>query len=499
MEDSDSYSSCANNAMHAVDPYNLDFDVHEYETPANGLYDPSFNESGDLALPSILPTSNTRIPKSIHRSEENVLEPSVAQASTPRSCLKGDLFDVDELEISHILSGIDSHQWLETPGIDFDLSFLLQPEVQSIDATPDLVSSEFIVNGDYPLFGVPSPNSTSVNSANAEEIPDLTEASTPISCLTLDYTAISQGQVSHEFNTDNQRWHATLSRSRAADRSFLYGVLTTKIYCRPSCASRRPSRRHVRFFPFPRAIEAADDACFRPCKRCNPDAQGTTNSGVLGICQSLRIIIGSAFERKSAEEGGSLKLDAIAKVAGLSTFHFHRLFKATTQVTPGDFMTACRSLALQDAVGMDRDSVSDDDFDTAAFVQGLSCWSPRAARKALGGVSPKEYAEGATSRNVEHCCVGSPFGRLGIAFSTSEDTTDVSVHAVLLGEDSESRLHCRFPAVKASTIHAGRLQQSVRQLEEDGRDRDTQLTPDLLPVLWRARVWLKITHEDILG
>ena len=139
---------------------------------------------------------------------------------------------------------------------------------------------------------------------------------------------------------------ATLSRSRAADRYFLYGVLTTKIFCRPSCASRRPSRRHVRFFSFPGAIEAAEQAKFRPCKRCSPETLGTGNTAILAVSQVLCRIIGETFEKGSETEKGDLKLESLAKSAGLSTFHFHRLFKATTHITPADFITACHALAL---------------------------------------------------------------------------------------------------------------------------------------------------------
>ena len=70
-----------------------------------------------------------------------------------------------------------------------------------------------------------------------------------------------------EFNTDEQRWAATMARSHAADSAFIYSVSSTKVYCRPSCPARRPRRRQVRFFPFPGAVK-------RPCRLDSERASG---------------------------------------------------------------------------------------------------------------------------------------------------------------------------------------------------------------------------------
>ena len=364
---------------------------------------------------------------------------------------------------------------------------------QPIDDFVDLLPSEYSFPWDDGHFDT----SSTIISPSADPItdyrtPDMTDCSTPISSTICQNNPPSGETSTSDFKTDTQRWHATQSRLRAADQSFLYGVLTTKIFCRPSCASRRPSRRHVRFFPFPGAIEAAEQASFRPCKRCNPELLGTTNTGVLGICEVLRNIIAEANKQGSTKDKNAFKLEALAQSAGLSTFHFHRLFKATTQVTPGDFISACRALALQDALGKDGDvgnaSKTVDQVDL--ITSSSSSWSPRTARKALGGLSPTAYAKGAPSTNIEYCCVGTPCGRICVAFSNLEGP-ELKVHAVLIGPDAETRTRLRFPHSTVSELHSRALENCVRCLEEDVRDRDTELTDDVLLALWRARIWLR--------
>lgn len=172
-------------------------------------------------------------------------------------------------------------------------------------------------------------------------------------------------------------------RSRAADQLFVYGVQSTKIYCRPSCPTRRPSCKHARFFFFPGDVGAAEKANFRACKRYNPKTIGAATAGVLGISLALEKIAGdvgwqSSTPSKKREE---LKPEAIAKAAELSVFHFHRVFKAITRMTPGEYPNACHSLAFQDALGTDREKDFKSDAEVMTSRKGFSRWSARTARK----------------------------------------------------------------------------------------------------------------------
>ncbi|KAL6714178.1 hypothetical protein ACLMJK_008672 [Lecanora helva] len=320
---------------------------------------------------------------------------------------------------------------------------------------------------------------------------DLFDSSTPtpigFECITKAAT------TSRSYLTDDDRWQATLSRSRAADHHFLYGVLSTKIYCRPSCSSRRPVRKQALFFPFPNTIQAAQAAKLRACKRCKPDSPGTADKSIQGIVQSLRVIVDEAFGKVLTNEPASLQLECLAKKAGLSPFHFHRLFKATTQVTPGEFFSACHALALQDSLGQDSHRGSGDCIDAAKRISKSRSWSPRCARKALGGISPMLYAQGAVTHDIKFCTIRGAFGETSVAFSLNGD-----ILAVICGAYSELRIQSRFPHADRSDIDVMRLRGCLQALQESGQDRATQLPQDLLAVLWRARVWLHLTRDNVL-
>lgn len=383
----------------------------------------------------------------------------------------------------------------DTPTPNTDLLSKPQTDNVSLDTVPDPPAAEWSAPLENHATGRPSSLLAPVTPGSYQPTPDLTGCSIPASPFT---SNSSRGSVTGSivnFDTENQRWHATMSRSRTADRYFLYGVLTTKIFCRPSCASRRPSRKNVRFFSFPGAIEAAEQAKFRPCKRCNPETLGTGNTGVLAIIQVLRKIIAETLGERSREGEKGLKLASLAKSAGLSTFHFHRLFKATTQVTPADFITACHAIVLQDSL---RAYSARGTRSNQCAVQLPPRWSQRAARKALGGLNPEEYAKGATSASSGHCRVRSRVGDFEVAYSENKKTSSLTVHTVVLLHESGLPIGDHFGKTKGSQKHARRLEQCVRELEEKCRDRDVELAADVLPVLWRARLWLKLTRENDL-
>src|ERR1044071_2742772 len=117
-------------------------------------------------------------------------------------------------------------------------------------------------------------------------------------------------------------WAAVMSRDKAADGRFVTGVLTTGIYCRPSCPARHPKRENVRFFAT--GAEAAA-AGLRPCLRCSPDEVSREEAAL--ATRSRRL--------SEAEEAPSL--EALAAEAGYSPHHFHRLFRRATGVTPAAY------------------------------------------------------------------------------------------------------------------------------------------------------------------
>lgn len=346
---------------------------------------------------------------------------------------------------------------------------------------PPMIASENAIGSMPAFFDMFSPSTPT-----ADTITSLTSVGSPSQAL--DYLT-SMGM--DDFQTDNQRWHATQSRLRAADRVFLYGVLTTKIFCKPSCASRRPSRRHVRYFSFPGAVEAAKDANFRPCKRCIPEDSGIQSSNASKVCEVLRAVIANAFGVPGTQDKRDLKLEPLARLAGLSAFHFHRLFKATTNIALGDFILACRALALQDFLrshsGSDRQKLAV----LLSSDENSFCWTPRAARKALGGISPVEYASGASSKALQYCIAQTPCGPIYVVFSVNNHPGNANVHTVAFGQDGRETPRQHFPTARLSSQHGSRLQRCIDNSQQESSDRDTELPADVLPVLWRVRMLLR--------
>src|SRR6266545_4936208 len=138
---------------------------------------------------------------------------------------------------------------------------------------------------------------------------------------------------------DDACWKAVKRRDRAADGTFFYSVRTTGVYCRPSCAARLPRRENVTFH---KTCADAERAGFRPCKRCRPNEPALAEAHAAAVARACRMI-------EEAEEAPSL--DALAHSAGMSRFHFHRVFKAVTGVTPTQFRAGGSGNVIRFAVG----------------------------------------------------------------------------------------------------------------------------------------------------
>jgi len=135
---------------------------------------------------------------------------------------------------------------------------------------------------------------------------------------------------------DDARWAAFAARDPACDGLFFASVTTTGIYCRPSCPARRAKREHVRFYETAADAEAAG---FRPCKRCKPNQPSLLQQHAGKVAEACRLI-------ETAEE--EPKLDALARSAGLSPYHFHRIFKAMLGMTPKAYAAAQRNKRVRE-------------------------------------------------------------------------------------------------------------------------------------------------------
>ena len=236
--------------------------------------------------------------------------------------------------------------------------------------------------------------------------------------------------VSAEFATNEARWAAVVARNPAADGVFYYSVRTTGVYCRPSCASRPARRENVQFHANCADAEAAG---FRPCKRCRPNEAPLAERQAMAVAKACRLIEG-------ADELPTL--DALADAAGLSRFHFHRVFRAVTGVTPKAYGMAHRNQRVRTELKR-SDSVTSAIYD-AGFNSSARFYA--AASGALG-MNPSEFRAGAPGATIRFAIGQCSLGSILVAAS------EKGVCAILLGDDPDALardLEDRFP--KASLV-----------------------------------------------
>jgi AraC family transcriptional regulator of adaptative response/methylated-DNA-[protein]-cysteine methyltransferase len=215
----------------------------------------------------------------------------------------------------------------------------------------------------------------------------------------------------------DEAWRAVERRDPRFDGRFVYAVRSTRIYCRPSCPSRRPSRNRVAFYSAP---AAAEEAGFRACKRCHPREARPAPPAATAVEQARQYI-----ERHPNEP---LTLSALAKEVGVSPFHLQRIFKRLLGISPREYQDSLRVTRFKSRLRA-GDTVS-----RATYEAGFSSSSRVYERsdKTLG-MTPAAYRRGGAGMTVTYTIVDSPFGKLLVG------ATDRGVCAVALG-DSDNAL-----------------------------------------------------------
>ena len=208
------------------------------------------------------------------------------------------------------------------------------------------------------------------------------------------------------------RWKALAARDRAADGTFVYGVTSTGVYCRPSCPSRRPRADRVRFFD---TTHEARQAGFRACKRCRPDTVGLAQPGV----DAVRRV--SAYLATHADE--SVTLAHLARVASMSPHHLQRRFKALVGLSPREYQAAVRADRLRASLRSGRDVTS------AIYEAGYGSPSRVYESAPTGkGMTPSAYRRHGAGMRIGYSIVPSPIGRVLVA------ATEHGVCAVKIGD-----------------------------------------------------------------
>jgi len=225
---------------------------------------------------------------------------------------------------------------------------------------------------------------------------------------------------------DEDAWTAVLARDRAFDGRFVTGVLTTGIYCRPSCAARHPARHNVRFFADGAAARAAG---LRPCKRCLPD----------DVSRDERAVLSAIAAIKAA--GQPLALASLARENGYSQSHFQRVFTRHTGLSPATYARALQAERAAAALSAE-DSVTD-----AIYAAGYSAPSRfYEATEGRLGMTASAWARGGKGVTIHWAVVDTTLGRMLVA------ATDKGVCRLSFNE-GQAALEQRFP--RATLIEGG--------------------------------------------
>jgi AraC family transcriptional regulator, regulatory protein of adaptative response / methylated-DNA-[protein]-cysteine methyltransferase len=229
-------------------------------------------------------------------------------------------------------------------------------------------------------------------------------------------------------SSDEGRWQAVVQRDSQAVRAFVYGVLTTGIYCRPGCASRLPKRENVRFFD---TWEDAERAGLRPCKRCTPQKAAPRSAATEAVAKACELI-------QVAEH--PLSLQELADAVGLSPHYFHRVFKRTVGITPKQYADEKRMERVRASIR------SEDSITGAIYGAGFeSSSSFYATSTALLGMTPTEYRHGGDGVMITFAMMESYLGWVLVA------ATDQGICRIDFDDSPDalrSRLATSFPKAR---------------------------------------------------
>ncbi len=241
----------------------------------------------------------------------------------------------------------------------------------------------------------------------------------------MDGAAVTRMKEAADFSRDPDRWQAVVTHDRRADGAFYYSVATTGVYCRPSCGARLPRRENVAFHV---TTGDAERAGFRACKRCRPDE---TDRRAAAVALACRLIEQAETPPRLAE---------LADAVGISPFHFHRVFKAATGVTPKAYADAERARRARAA--LDRSETVTEAIYDAGFNSNGRFYASAPGRL---GMTPTRFRAGGDGETVRFAIGQTSLGAILVA------ATDKGIAAIQFADDPDTLLRDlqdRFPKAR---------------------------------------------------
>ena len=273
---------------------------------------------------------------------------------------------------------------------------------------------------------------------------------------------------------NDQLWQAVVAKDASFDGQFVFAVSSTGVYCRPSCPSRRAHRERVRFFDLP---EAAEQAGFRACLRCQPQRARVVDPQielVQRVCQLL-----------NSEDHETLKLGELASQAGVSVFHLQRTFKRVMGISPRQYVAA-RKFGNFKALVRRGESVTN-----SLYESGFNSSSRlyEYASEELG-MTPATYSRGGRGVNISYTIADSTMGRLLVAI------TERGVCAVRMSDNDaelEKDLREEFPHAQIKRDDAALRDTVTKVLNHlDNNESRLDLPLDIRATAFQRQVWEKL-------
>ena len=275
------------------------------------------------------------------------------------------------------------------------------------------------------------------------------------------------------FSTDTERWDAIVRRNPQAEGIFVLAVKTTKIYCRVGCSARLPNRQNVLFF---HTCDEAEQAGFRACKRCKPNAVAPRQQQADAIAKICQLIEQSETPPKLAE---------LAAIARLSHYHFHRAFKQIVGVTPKAYGNAHRAnrvrVELQAETSI-TEAIYQAGFETSSSFYGQST--------EILGMTPTAYKQGGKDVAIQFAVKSTWLGYILVAGSSA------GICAISLGDsaaDLAAQLQSQFP--QAQLIEGDRDFDAWIEAVINAIDTPTaavDLPLDIRGTAFQQRVWQEL-------
>jgi AraC family transcriptional regulator of adaptative response/methylated-DNA-[protein]-cysteine methyltransferase len=267
---------------------------------------------------------------------------------------------------------------------------------------------------------------------------------------------------------EEQCWQAVINRDSSVDGTFVMGVHSTRIYCRPSCPARKPKRENVSFYAAP---DEAERAGFRACLRCQPHRELEPQAEM--VQRACRYI--------ENNPDADLSLAALGTEVGVSPYHLQRTFKRLIGVSPRQYVAAQRREQLKSSL-KGGNNVTNAIYDAGYTPASLYANSDRQL-----GMTPATYRRGGEGMNISYTIVDSPLGRLLVG------ATERGVSAVSIGEDDaamEAYLRHEYPAATIQRDDAAirpAVAAVIRHLE--GRQPRLDLPVDVQATAFQQKVW----------